>query len=1353
MAFVPVATTTATGLTALTSYFIPLDTTAYSSEPYSIVNLISGTEYYVEGNQYTSNNVLKIDNASAKLNKVRWILGSNAIAADYLPWATNTGNAKTIDFSIFPRLSSVSFEGNSPLATMDLRGLPMKNIAFWGAGSLTALHITNILFYNGSQTGSGTYGNIDVRQSQLSSVNVSGCNILSLNLSDNQLSSFEFKLGNPTSNSRIYKIAAGRNAFKNNTVDLTSCDERLLSGVEELKFSRWNNYSNGTPLGNGDPARYKLKSITIAGPLSSLYSLDVAQNSLSSLNVPYIPNLKNLFIGQKGRWFESSNDEVQRTLSANNITFNSLTALQYLNMGGIGPISGLDQITGMNRLSSLAWLDASNNDTLQYQQGKTLRDFDLSILPDDKLQWLELNNNYSLTAINFGKQTFTQRSIPNNAYIPEYISPTLSIAGCNALSTLNLSALSGLFDLYAPYVPQLRTLIMPPATANSLAAITITDANYLTDLKIPHDLSYLVFIANCNALTGLVLDYNYKANNIHIENVPSNLQFAGCSALQYLYLSNINNTEINFARDLSACKTITCNNNPYLNSVNFSPGFNSLDTLTFNQNSLVQTVDIQNFINLKSVNINGNYASTVNIKNNFNLYNIVFYDTASNLLPYLDCSNNFNLREFTYTSDNIYYSESSYLSGFDFTNCYKLSAITIQGANLRTFDSLKYLNNLKYLNTDGLPLTSLDALNYVPSLTSLAMVNSYGVSGPSMLVNLDSYYNPVGIQSVLINYYYTLTSADTLIKKLTQKCSYLNLYQNYLKTLNTASFSALNLNYINIGYNRLGSKEIDSLLIALDKNPVTPAGDKTVWYQANLEDRSRVSNAATNSLVAKGWSGTYSTSYRARPDFYITSVPETLQISKTADILSTASYLGSSVPTYVTVLSGPGVITGNGNTLSAFESSGVITVAISSADTFYYYPLSTVRHIQAIKYDVSPYIVFSGLNKTYTSNVIEASASVLNYPLTAALYYYQNGVSAIPLEAGYYTVSAVVSGNDYYGTATDILSVLNAEDFYTLPVTATSSAIYFPKTVDAEKDVVITFDYAFYGPGLSGSEGFCVSFTDATAFSTIISGGGPGKALNYTNLTLLSANNDTFVLNNYPGKFKGSLGIGFDATGNFALTSIGVPGMPDALPNSITIRDSQSNNYNVLYRTEALTFSSFKSPIKLYEQTTQTPTFKTVRVRLTGLGKKILVDMKPVSAQEFVNYVDYELPVAQPSIASVALSYSSGQTSSIFKIKNFNINCFFKAASALLSDLFNASLTGSGTIGTNGITYTSPYNIQLYYQIKPLTDLPYTMNLYIEELPVANVLFDPVYLGDLFAALAQSKTFYSYFISGANYLV
>lgn len=1342
MAFVTLATTTSTGLTALSSYFLPIDSTQYST-PYSLVNFISGSDYYVEGNQYTSNNELKINNASSKLNNVRLIIGGGANPySNFFSWATGDAKATTINFSLFPNLSSLSFEGNDKVNTMDLRGLPMKSIGMWAAGPLSAFYITNIQWL---VDGAG-YGGIDMRQSSLSTVNISGCRILRLNLSDNQLSAFDFKLGDDNKNASVSYFSIGRNPFKNLTINFNNCDTRLLSTVQEFKFSKWNNFSQGAF--NGTEENYKLKSITIGGPLSSLVSLDVSQNNLSSLYVPFIPTLKNLFIGQYARQFETSNDVPQRTLSANRVELNSLTALQYFHMGGIGPISGLNSITGMDRLSSLVYLYVDNNPTLN---GVSIKDLDLSIIPGKNLQWVSATQNPSITGINFGNQTFERKSI-SNPYVPEYRSPTLNLENCTSISALDISALSGLYDLYYPGATELRTLTLP-LTSDAIAAVTVANATYLTDLTIPTLLSYYLRVQYCPALTGLVLDHNYRIGVINVTDVPSNLEFTGCSGLNSIYINNTDTINMDFS-ELSACREIICYNNQYLNNINFPPSLNTLETIDLANNYLLSSVDIESYTYLTDVKVFNSYTSTINIKNNTRLFNISIYDPINSLLPLIDCSNNFNLRGFTYGSDNVLGGLASSVSGINFSNCYLLSSITLEGANLRNLDSIIPVTNLKSLTLESLPLSSLDALNYIPSLTAVSISNSWGVTSPLPLVNLDSYNNPLNIHSASINYIYTLTSADTFIRNLSPKCRNLTLLDNDLNTLDTTPFSGLNLRYIDIRNNQLSSQQIDSLLIALDNNPVNPSGIKYLYYNNNATNRSRVSNATRTSLVIKGWFGTSAIASKAVPDLYIDPVPQALQISKTTNILSTASYLGSSVPTYVTVLSGPGVITGSGTTLSAIDSTGTITIAVCSRDTFYYQPVYTIYHIQAVRYDVSPLISFTGLNKIYTSNVVEASASVPTYSLSAQLSYYQDGVSTTPLAPGYYTVSAVVSEKDYYGTAINTLSVINVDDFYTIPASATSSFIYFPKNCDTTKDIVVTFDYAFYGQAEQGEEGFCVAFTDTSTYKVPITGGGPGKALNYTNLTLLTAVDDTFITKSFAGRFKGWLGVGFDVSGNFALTGISLPGYSNKVPNSICIRDSYLSAYNTLYRTESLASTAFKTPVTLYQSTTGIPEYTSVRVRLANLGKKVIVDMKPLSSVKYENYLQYDLPKSLPGITNVSLGYSSGKTTPTFKIKNFNLNYFDKEYIVSPYDLFSHYFNGPGEYGENGVTYTSFYDYSFFYNAETPIGIPYSMDIFVRGIFLANVLFDPIYLNKDFAIQndINGQATYSTFITGNNYL-
>jgi len=426
------------------------------------------------------------------------------------------------------------------------------------------------------------------------------------------------------------------------------------------------------------------------------------------------------------------------------------------------------------------------------------------------------------------------------------------------------------------------------------------------------------------------------------------------------------------------------------------------------------------------------------------------------------------------------------------------------------------------------------------------------------------------------------------------------------------------------------------------------------------------------------------------PTLTVVNAPTALQYTDFAFLNATATYSTSSIRTFFSVVSSNGLgayvpYSGNGyiiyNTaLSALSSAGTVTVLVSSLSSNLYDSASATFNTALQKLDLSNKIVLAGLNRIYTGDTIAASATVTGYSsITPSIVYYADDFTVItPQASGYYTVSATIVDQDLYaGTSVNILSVISIDDFYNLPVSAACSAIYFPKIVDTEKDIVVSFDYAFYSSYDSGYEGFLVSFTDVIGENetfydprwtnnTPIYGGGPGKALGYTNLTVLTQPNsasNTFTNSVYVGKYKGSLGIGFDASGHFALSSLDVTGNSAPVPNTICLRDTYLNRYNVIHRTSNLSTVNPDYPVALYQQGT-TPEYKSVRVRITNLGKKVIVDMKPLSGETYYNYLTYDLPAPLPRALSVALSYSTGKISPAFNIKNFNLNCFFSSVTA-----------------------------------------------------------------------------------------
>ena len=884
------------------------------------------------------------------------------------------------------------------------------------------------------------------------------------------------------------------------------------------------------------------------------------------------------------------------------------------------------------------------------------------------------------------------------------------------LSALNLTRFSYLSSIDFTSLTKLRTLNLPDPcklstfslTNSRVTTLNLSSLNNVLALPITNNLS--LSSINLRGLSGL-RSFTTESNNI------STLNITGLSGLTALRMSE-----------------------PTLTSLIKDSAYNNLNNVQLFNNKLTTTIFNGN-INLKTFSITTNYSPVLQINNNDNLETVTISNDSA--LQYQLIHNNYSFNRFTYTG------LIPVLSGLEFTSCPNLSNVSLTNAAL-TSDN--FLSNLPKIN--NLSFIGCSALSDISYTSISPLISTLSIRNCSTINNIDSINCPA-LRFTTISQL-PISSVDSFINN--------NNLQRVVITSNPqlcsfrADLKSKNINYLDLRTNSLKSDSIDYALINLyEKSPDT-AGTKRLFYTSNIQGRSIFSNTAYDSLLTRGWvitpsQPTATLQFTPTPTLTITNAPSALQYTQTGLLLATATYLTSSIQTFFNVVSGPGVLL-NSYTLSALSSNGTITVTVSSLSSNLFQPATATFDIALQKLDLSSNIVFSGLNKIYTGSIRTASATVVEYPSIIPTITYSQNNSAITtiIQPGFYSVSAsILDQDDYIGTSVAVLSVLNEDNFYTLPTSATSSVIYFPRTVNAEKDIVITFDYAFYGTEPLGSEGFCISFADLNTIGALVTGGGPGKALNYTNLTLLSTlNNDTFIFKDYEGKFGGSLGIGFDVSGNFALSSLNVPGTSTPIPNSICIRDSRTNSNNVLYRSESLATTSYKVPCSLYESTTGTPAFKTVKVRLTNLGRKVLVSIKPVSAYEFVDYVDYDLPVARPPVVSVALSYSSGKNTPTFKIKNFNLNCFFKEISA---QKYDAVFTGPGIFGTDGVTFTTPYNYKFYYNKESITDLPITMNLYIDSNPIANILFDPTYINTLFAVTDSSRTYYSYFVSGANYLL
>jgi hypothetical protein len=1324
MAFVLAATTTQTGVTALSGF--ALFAGNRGSNRASLVPFVSGIahDYYITGNQYTAGNELYFQNTSTKLNDVLTIgtglfcfgnfrdNNGNNLVGNY------SGGPRWLNVALFPNLSAFSGEGNIYTGELDFTSnLFLRNAAIWAGGPLSSLKITNL---KNIQT-------IDLRDSKLSAVNINGCIINSMNICDCQLSAFEFNGG------QVFDIAASNNPYRDTEFNFNKCDTLFVSSIRTLQLSKWNEFSPE----NFSTMRYNITSVNLRG-LSSIEILDLAQTTLTSVEIPQFNTLKKLYLGGLGlNRNGNTGTRKPRLLSATSIVFNPLTALEYLNIMGMGPMKSNNQITGLNTLSSLRLMDIQENTTSPNGLVE-FSDIDISMIPGNKMG-LTLSDSSrsggilasycsSLTGVNFGdRQGFN------------HINSFLDFTSCTSLSSLNLSALSGLNFLTFASSKISQERYTPPFNNSNLYWMDINSTNfsYFDSPGLSANLVYF-FAQNVPQLTGV--DLSRFTRNIFtiIQNSPvTSLGLSSLSTTQTLTIDNINILDLDFEK-CKSLQSLNLLNNSQLSSVTDFNYLTALVNFNINNNDKLGELDLVGLSSLNSFQLQNNAILSAlktdyyfpsltsviipvgnnNLNNNPQLSSFKFngqlikqidIGTGGAFSPnftYINFDNNPNLETIDLNAgrkpqinqffvqnaprlNSLVYSRNGVVQSLrtqiiDFNDAYNLNNINLSYTSLTSLDFLintPLLRDLSIFNDDGLSASNISGLSYATQLSSIIISTAPYISSFDAVnfntLNRLKYFACLSNPVQNINNLLQFNGSKSILESLLVNDNLLGL-NSRLNGLLLSSYP--NVKTINFDNSYLNYKDLDSILLGLCANPFFGLYNDNFGFTAfstNVNQRSKYSTAAWAALTARfsNFNKTFEfytnndfdpsfITTRAAPDIIINAYPATLQYTATGSFDYTCKYFDTTVTSVVSVLSGPGAMIAT-NVLSALSSAGTIAAVVSSvADVenpsiYYGYTTGLFQSSSAIafitlqKLDLSNNIVFTGLQRIVDGFTIAASASVTGYPgLSTVISYYLDGVVTTPLQGGFYTVSATIINNDYAGSSTAVLSVIDPATTYTVPDSANSSYIYSPAIFDTSKDVVVSFDYAFYGTQLSGTEGFCVAFVDATSGNFAIAGGGPGKALTYTNLQTLSTNGFTFNFVNYDGRTNALLGIGFDASGMFGVSSFGVLGYNAALPNSITIREGSAYNFNTIYRSNAL-------PVSLYQSTTAEPEFYTAKIKLYNLGKNVSVSIKPSDSENFINIADIVLP-HKINVNSVnpSIGYGTGSIKSNFKIKNFNVNGF-----------------------------------------------------------------------------------------------
>ena len=226
--------------------------------------------------------------------------------------------------------------------------------------------------------------------------------------------------------------------------------------------------------------------------------------------------------------------------------------------------------------------------------------------------------------------------------------------------------------------------------------------------------------------------------------------------------------------------------------------------------------------------------------------------------------------------------------------------------------------------------------------------------------------------------------------------------------------------------------------------------------------------------------------------------------------------------------------------------------------------------------------------------------------------------------------------------------------YYVLTNNDRASVLYSKMLIDTTRDFYVTFDYSCYGNTSQGAHGFCLFLVDVAQSNLIYGGAGPGLGV-----TALTADLGGYNLRAFQGIPNTSLCVGFDINGIYGSNNTGLNGPSATIPNSITLRSSQTSGFRFLYRTDNLAGSTFSTPLSLFKVAAAAPAFNTFRIKITDFGSKIEVDHRDAQSLTFTNYVSFKLPYTLPSIVYPCLSFSSNTPSARMKVSNMNVNAYF----------------------------------------------------------------------------------------------
>ena len=236
--------------------------------------------------------------------------------------------------------------------------------------------------------------------------------------------------------------------------------------------------------------------------------------------------------------------------------------------------------------------------------------------------------------------------------------------------------------------------------------------------------------------------------------------------------------------------------------------------------------------------------------------------------------------------------------------------------------------------------------------------------------------------------------------------------------------------------------------------------------------------------------------------------------------------------------------------------------------------------------------------------------------------------------------------------------------------------VYNGQNFNLNYDLVWSFKFLLSAASLNDTGGFTTFIKSPTQ---ILTGGGPFQSLGYTDFAGVSGNemitteSDTNILAEndneivveefkelvagYGGLTEALLGIGFDTSGYFALSSPTHNGVPlsGVYKNALIIRGGEPS-YPLLYN---IPLSSLSTEFTLL---TTVENYCWLRFRLGDVGNTLYIDYRYGDDSRYVQLTSLPLTLnlATTSLGVVGISYSTPTSSTddsqtLFRIRNFAI--------------------------------------------------------------------------------------------------